>query len=330
MHRLPLGRRAWGTTPASSRLPRPATMWTASHPPSWPNTAGCAPRRFACEQGKQTGPGRDLLPPRLQLVRVWPKRPREWSGRRLATASTVPHLCTVRGDCAFEALYRQLRPGTGPRARLAGLRDPQTLVGWLERQPQLCRAVLTRGRREVLGTSVGTAREVDVVEFLRARLALFDNDPGSGHRECVTPIADRTLCRHGSARANPVTARAGARRWSARALAAGAARQCRGRAGAAAARRLGEHADRQPGTGEAGGRWCWIRGRFPNDPRQRGVRPSISSAAKRINRIATAPGLPGRVPHRDARASRVFMFRAGPCYRAFGSVVLERQCGWAI
>ena len=63
------------------------------------------------------------------------------------------------------------------RERLVALADMQALAGWLERRPQLGRDVFARGRPEIFGTSVETGHAIDVVEFLWASLALFDDDP---------------------------------------------------------------------------------------------------------------------------------------------------------
>ena len=61
------------------------------------------------------------------------------------------------------------------RDRLVGLQTMQALAGWLERRPQLGHAVFARGRPEVFGVSVDAAPAIDVVEFLWASLALFDD-----------------------------------------------------------------------------------------------------------------------------------------------------------
>ena len=63
------------------------------------------------------------------------------------------------------------------RDRLVGLQDTQVLALWLERRPQLGRDVFARGRPEVFGVSVETAPVLDMMEFLWASLALFDDEP---------------------------------------------------------------------------------------------------------------------------------------------------------
>lgn len=73
------------------------------------------------------------------------------------------------------------------RARLIELQRMQTLTAWLERRPQLGRDVFVRGKPELFGpnlfgpdltiTAAAPDYEVDVIEFLWASLALFD-EPG--------------------------------------------------------------------------------------------------------------------------------------------------------
>jgi segregation and condensation protein A len=65
------------------------------------------------------------------------------------------------------------------RARLIELQRMQTLAAWLERRPQLGRDVFARGKPELFGIATAPVYEVDVIEFLWASLALFDeaSDP---------------------------------------------------------------------------------------------------------------------------------------------------------
>jgi segregation and condensation protein A len=63
------------------------------------------------------------------------------------------------------------------QARLVALHDMQSCVGWLACQPQLGIDVFARGQPELLGVCVAAAPQVDVIEFLWAGLALFDDDP---------------------------------------------------------------------------------------------------------------------------------------------------------
>jgi hypothetical protein len=50
----------------------------------------------------------------------------------------------------------------------------KALAGWLERRPQLGHDVFARGAPEIFGLSVEAGQAVDVIEFLWASLALFD------------------------------------------------------------------------------------------------------------------------------------------------------------
>jgi segregation and condensation protein A len=51
----------------------------------------------------------------------------------------------------------------------------QALAGWLECRPQLGREVFVRGQPELFGASVEAGQAIDVVEFLWASMALFDD-----------------------------------------------------------------------------------------------------------------------------------------------------------
>ena len=62
-------------------------------------------------------------------------------------------------------------------ARLVALEDAQALAVWLERRPQLGHNGFARGRPEVFGVSVEAGPAIDVIEFLWASLALFDDTP---------------------------------------------------------------------------------------------------------------------------------------------------------
>jgi segregation and condensation protein A len=61
------------------------------------------------------------------------------------------------------------------RSRLAALQEMQALAGWLERRPQLGRDAFVRGRPEFFGVSVDAGPAIDVVEFLWAGMALFED-----------------------------------------------------------------------------------------------------------------------------------------------------------
>ena len=64
------------------------------------------------------------------------------------------------------------------RGRLVALQDVQALAGWLERRPQLGHDVFARAQPEVFGVSVEAGQAVDVIEFLWASMALFDEAVG--------------------------------------------------------------------------------------------------------------------------------------------------------
>jgi segregation and condensation protein A len=73
------------------------------------------------------------------------------------------------------------------RDRLLALRAAQGLAAWLDAQPQLGHDVFARGAPEWLGTTLATAHQADVVSFLWASLALFDD----GARDVDTGIVYR-------------------------------------------------------------------------------------------------------------------------------------------
>jgi segregation and condensation protein A len=63
------------------------------------------------------------------------------------------------------------------RARLLSLQAMRGLAAWLEQRPQLGRDVFARGRPEVSGVAVAGAPLPDVIAFLWASLALFNDEP---------------------------------------------------------------------------------------------------------------------------------------------------------
>ena len=85
------------------------------------------------------------------------------------------------------------------RTRLGALQDAQALADWLERRPQLGQAVFARGQPELLGTAFESAHQVDVIEFLWASLALFDDAPApdtaSVYRPPLTALYDVAAAR---------------------------------------------------------------------------------------------------------------------------------------
>jgi segregation and condensation protein A len=86
---------------------------------------------------------------------------------QLRTRLLLPADAPARQEAAAEA--EQLR------TRLSALQAMRALAGWLEQRPQLGHDVFARGRPEIFGVSVETARAIDVIEFLWASLALFDD-----------------------------------------------------------------------------------------------------------------------------------------------------------
>lgn len=64
------------------------------------------------------------------------------------------------------------------RTGLVALEEIQALAGWLERRPQLGQEVFVRGHPEVFGISVEPGPAIDVIEFLWASMALFDDASG--------------------------------------------------------------------------------------------------------------------------------------------------------
>ena len=105
------------------------------------------------------------------------KIPLGWKGNWVVMAAwllqlrsllLLPADAPARQDAAMEA--DQLRE------RLVALDEIQALAVWLERRPQLGHDVFARGQPEGLGLSIEVAPALDVVEFLWASLALFDDD----------------------------------------------------------------------------------------------------------------------------------------------------------
>jgi segregation and condensation protein A len=98
---------------------------------------------------------------------------------QLRSLLLLPADAPGRQDAAAEA--DQLR------TRLAGLQEMQALAGWLERRPHLGRDVFARGRPEFFGVSVEAGQAIDVVEFLWASMALFDDGAGPETEEIYQP-----------------------------------------------------------------------------------------------------------------------------------------------
>ena len=74
------------------------------------------------------------------------------------------------------------------RERLVALDEIQALAVWLERRPQLGHDVFARGQPEVLGLSIEGAPALDVVEFLWASLALFDDGAAADTATVYRPV----------------------------------------------------------------------------------------------------------------------------------------------
>jgi segregation and condensation protein A len=74
------------------------------------------------------------------------------------------------------------------RGRLVALAEIQALACWLERRPQLGRDVFARGAPEIFGIAVEAGPAIDVVEFLWASLALFDDEPGPDTANAGRPV----------------------------------------------------------------------------------------------------------------------------------------------
>src|SRR5208337_4182934 len=65
------------------------------------------------------------------------------------------------------------------RDRLVALQAAQALAAWLDQRPQLGHDVFARGQPELPGTSTAHRYEVDVIEFLWACAAQFEDDTGA-------------------------------------------------------------------------------------------------------------------------------------------------------
>ena len=87
------------------------------------------------------------------------------------------------------------------RGQLVARADSQALADWLQRRPQLGHDVFARGRPEVFGVSVDAGPAIDVIEFLWASLARFDDDSTTpDDTESVYRPARLALCTVAEAR----------------------------------------------------------------------------------------------------------------------------------
>jgi len=73
------------------------------------------------------------------------------------------------------------------RARLRELRAMQALAGWLQQRPQLGRDVFACGQPAGLGVAFAGTPPLDVIAFLWASLALFDDDPSADTANLYRP-----------------------------------------------------------------------------------------------------------------------------------------------
>jgi segregation and condensation protein A len=89
---------------------------------------------------------------------------------QLRTLLLLPADASARQDAEVEA--GQLRE------RLVALQETEALAIWLAQRPQLGHDVFARGCPEFFGVAVETGAAIDVIEFLWASLALFDEPEG--------------------------------------------------------------------------------------------------------------------------------------------------------
>jgi segregation and condensation protein A len=77
------------------------------------------------------------------------------------------------------------------RTRLVALEDMQALAAWLGRRPQLGHDVFARGQPEIFSHAVAAGQAIDMVEFLWASLAVFDDEVAADTTEVYPgrPIA---------------------------------------------------------------------------------------------------------------------------------------------
>ena len=136
------------------------------------------------------------------------------------------------------------------------LQAAQALAAWLEHRPQLGHDVFARGQPELLGTAIETNHEVDVIEFLWACLALFDDDaegstpPPSICRPGAICIPSRT---HGNASCGCWPRRRRGRRSRSFLPSAPPEQRGPGQGRAAATVRLEQHLRREPRADPVGG-----------------------------------------------------------------------------
>ena len=87
------------------------------------------------------------------------------------------------------------------RGRLVELQAMQALAAWLENRPQLGCDVFARGQSELFGVSVEPTPDLDIVEFLWASLALFEDSESTPDTDPVYRPPPLALYVVGEARA---------------------------------------------------------------------------------------------------------------------------------
>lgn len=94
----------------------------------------------------------------------------------VVTAAWLVHLRSLLLQPADTSSQQEaMTTADGLRQQLVVLEDAQMLAGWLERRPQLGHDVFARGRAEVFGVSMEPSQALDVIEFLWASMALFED-----------------------------------------------------------------------------------------------------------------------------------------------------------
>ena len=86
------------------------------------------------------------------------------------------------------------------RGQLVALADSQALADWLQRRPQLGHDVFARGKPEMFGLSVEVGQAIDVIEFLWASLARFEDSTAAPDTATVYRPARLDLCTVAEAR----------------------------------------------------------------------------------------------------------------------------------
>jgi len=113
----------------------------------------------------------DQLAPALQQAATLAERG-DWLVMAAWLVLLRSRLLLPRATPAREAAQRQ---AARLRGRLLGLEAAKALAAWLDQRPQLGRDVFGRGTPDRAAASRGARPEVDVVEFLWACLALFED-----------------------------------------------------------------------------------------------------------------------------------------------------------